>query len=193
MKEKNVQDLDSKENPVTKREKKTKKVETATIVNNVSASEVKGEDIASDMSSTEHELHPEEAIKSMVETEQLINEIEKNQEKRTEQDYELMSREQLVDILEKTVKVDDINSIKTEIVLIKVTFLKKEKEEKEAQLNKFLESGGKKEDYNFAADHLTERFNTAFTIYKGKKARFNEELEKQKQENLAINRKSLMI
>jgi len=189
MENEKIQDLEPKENPVVKRERKTKKTETADVANDVSAPEA--EDTTPGISSPENESHPEEAIKSMVETEQLIKEIEKIEEKRTEQDYELMSREQLVDLLETTVKIDDLNSIKTEIVLIKVTFLKKEKEEKEAQLSKFLESGGNKEDFNFAADHLTERFNTAFTIYKEKKARFNDDLEKQKQENLATKQKIL--
>jgi len=189
MENEKIQDLEPKENPVVKRERKTKKTETADVANDVSAPEA--EDTTPGIPSTEHELHPEEAIKSMAETEQLINEIKKIEEKRTEQDYELMTREQLVDLLETTVKIDDLNSIKTEIVLIKVTFLKKEKEEKEAQLSKFLESGGNKEDFNFAPDHLTERFNTAFTIYKEKKARFNDDLEKQKQENLATKQKIL--
>ena len=186
MEDEKIQDLEYKESPEIKREKRPRKAETT---NDVTASEA--EETTSGTSSTENILQPEEAIKSMVETEQLINEIEKIEEKRTEQDFELMSREQLVDLLEQTVKVDDLNAIKTEIVLIKVVFLKKEKEEKEEQLNKFLESGGNKEDFNFASDNISERFNTAYSIYKEKRTRFNEDIEKQKQVNLATKQKIL--
>jgi hypothetical protein len=124
------------------------------------------------------------------ETLKLISDIEK-QEKPADRDFESMPREQLVVLLEETVKAEDVNTIKADVALIKVSFLKKDKVFYEEQLQKFINNGGKKEDYAAVADVLTERFNAAFEIYKDKKARFTEELEKQKQENL--NKKLLIL
>ena len=43
----------------------------------------------------------------------------------TQVNYDQLTRTELVDILEKVVKEDDINAIKTTIALIKVAFLRK--------------------------------------------------------------------
>lgn len=119
------------------------------------------------------------------ETVKLISDIEQ-QEKPADRDLNTMPRENLVALLEETVKADDVNVVKMEIALIKVSFHKKEKDYAESLFQNFINNGGKKEDYSPVTDEITERFNTAFEIYKDKKARFNEELEKQKQENLKV-------
>lgn len=150
-------------------------------VNNSFQVETKNEnaDVAvSENSPAELEIQPEE-------TEKLISDIEQQHEGVVvNKDYDNMSREQLAVVLEDIVKTDDVNTIKTDIALIKVSFLKKEKENTEVLLNKFIGDGGKKEDFSHVPDSFSERFNAAFEIYKDKKTRINEEQEKQKQENL---------
>ena len=109
----------------------------------------------------------------------------------TQASYDQMSRVELINILEKVVKEDDINVIKTTIALIKVAFLKKKKEESlikyEAALGvegEVKEEGEVKAELPQEQDELDLKFNEIFNIYKANKARFVEEQEKLKNENL---------
>lgn len=185
MENNDLQNLESANNVKIVQDMKKENVKVSEITTDQYTQDAEIIKTSSDIPYMESEILSEETEKSIVTTEQLLNEIKKNQKLETEQDYDLLSREQLVDLLEETVKVEDVSSIRTEVAMIKVSSLKKDKEEKNIQLNKFLAKGGKKEDYQAAPDPLSERFNTAFNIYKEKKNRFNEELEQQKQENLA--------
>ncbi len=100
------------------------------------------------------------------------------------ENYERLSKEQLVELLEATVKEPDVTSIKTKIALIKVAFLKINKIEKDQQLEKYLAEGGVEEDYSPPEDQFEERFKLSFSIYKQNKAKYNQEQEKLKQDNL---------
>ena len=133
----------------------------------------------------------EEAKKSKQEAEKLMSDIEKSQELPADIDVDSMSRLELADLLVETVKVEDVNTVKNEVALIKGTFMKKEKEHRDALLEKFIADGGKKEEFEYSHDLQTERFNAAFEIYKEKRARHTENLEKQKQDNLALKLKIL--
>jgi hypothetical protein len=101
-----------------------------------------------------------------------------------EEDINQLSREQLVNELEKAVNEPDLNAVKTRIALIKVAFLKKKKEENLQQYEKIAAEEGHKEIPPAAEDPLDVRFNEFFNIYKANKARFNEEQEKVKLLNL---------
>ena len=98
--------------------------------------------------------------------------------------YELCTRDELVDILEKTVTESDINSIKAKVALIKVAFLKKKKEENLRKYENALEEGSTIEELATEQDELDIKFNNFFSIYKANKARHLEEQEKIKLENL---------
>ena len=100
------------------------------------------------------------------------------------ENYEQLTKEQLVELLEATVKEPDVTSIKTKIALIKVAFLKINKIEKDRQLEKYIAEGGVEEDYSPPEDQLEERFKLSFSIYKQNKAKYNQEQEKLKQDNL---------
>ena len=52
------------------------------------------------------------------------------------------------------------------------------------ELEQFLQNGGAAEAYQHKEDPLEHRFNEAFGIFKANRAKQNEDLEKQKQENL---------
>ena len=101
-----------------------------------------------------------------------------------ETDIDTYSREQLVGLLEAAVNEPEINSVKIRIALIKVAYLKKKKEENLEQYEKFIKDGGTKENFSSVEDPLEERFTEIFNIYKANKARFTEEQEKIKQDNL---------
>ena len=102
-------------------------------------------------------------------------------------DYDLLSREQLVEVLQTLVNNnDDINGIKTQVGLIKVTFLRKTKERQQEELKAFIATGGKEEEFQYQPDDIEHQFDAVFDIYREKKLQFAEELEKQKQQNLEL-------
>ena len=100
-------------------------------------------------------------------------------------DFNKMPRNELIEALEGLVQAEDVNKIKSKIALIKVSYLKKTKDEKDQRYQSYLEDGGDKEDYHPTEDPLEGKFNQLFDIYKQKRSIFLENLEKQKIENLA--------
>ncbi len=104
---------------------------------------------------------------------------------------EKMSRQELVEVLESLVHEPDINKIKAKVALVKVAFLKKEKEEKLEQYNQVASEGIVAENFSPEPDQISERFHAAFIIYRENKQRFNEDLEKQKQVNLETKKRIL--
>ena len=105
-------------------------------------------------------------------------------EKEKEINFELLSREELVSMLEEIVKEEEVTQFKRKISLIKVAFMKINKAEKDQKYEDFLEQGGDKKDYDSRPDDFENRFNEAFSIYKRKRKIFLEQLEKQKIVNL---------
>jgi hypothetical protein len=103
-------------------------------------------------------------------------------------DYTILDKKQLIEKLEEALKADDVNSIKNKVSSIKVNFVRILKEEKQELLNKFIEDGGKKEEFVNIIDDVESKFNEIFNVYKTRKNSFNLELEKQKLENLAKKR-----
>jgi len=114
----------------------------------------------------------------------LSEEIAEHESQEMAEDISTFSREQLVNELEKAVHEQDLNMVKTRIALIKVAFLKKKKEENLQQYEKFVTEEGHKEVAPALEDLLDTRFNEFFNIYKANKARYNEEQEKIKLQNL---------
>jgi hypothetical protein len=116
--------------------------------------------------------------------EELPEEIAEHEAGELEEDVNTLSKEQLVSELEKAINEPDLNLVKTRIALIKVAFLKKKKEEHLQQYEKFAAEESHKEVSPPTEDPLETRFNEFFNIYKANKARFNEEQEKIKLQNL---------
>ena len=115
--------------------------------------------------------------------EELSEEIE-HEANELEEDVNTLSKEQLVNELEKAINEPDLNLVKTRIALIKVAFLKKKKEENLQQYEKFATDESHKEVSPPTEDPLETRFNEFFNVYKANKARFTEEQEKIKLLNL---------
>ena len=122
-----------------------------------------------------HEDHDEELTEEVAE--QIAQEAGDN--------FDALSRADLVALLKTAVGETDINAVKTKIALIKVAFLKKKKEESLLKYEQAPEEGTSKEELEADQDELDHQFNEYFNIYKANKARFTEVLEKQKKENLA--------
>ncbi len=101
-----------------------------------------------------------------------------------ETDFNQLSRKDLVELLEQTVKEGDVEAIKKKVALIKVAFIKLNKEEQEKRFESFIEDGGEENAFEPEKDDTEIRFNAAFSIYKEKKAKYIEDQEKLKQKNL---------
>ena len=113
-----------------------------------------------------------------------VEEIE--EEENSDFDFSNLNKLQLVELLEATVQDADVAKIKDKVTNIKVNFTRLNKEDRDRELAQFLLDGGEKENYEHSEDPLEIRFKAAFDIYRDNKIKFNENLEKQKQENLQL-------
>ncbi len=115
--------------------------------------------------------------------------------------YADLSKEELVEVAEALIMEEDVNYIRTHIGYVKAAFRKLIKEESIADFEKRIQEEGDTEEPESGeqpeaapeapADPLTERFDKAFAIYRGKKALFDQAVEQQKQENLAVKERIL--
>lgn len=145
-------------------------------------------------------LLPLEALSEMIAPE---GEDEDAEDEEVEEDSHAgldgMTREELVAKLEELVKEDDVLKIKNDVAQVKVAFLKLNKEFKHETYQKMVaeaddaegEEGPAKEAVVVADDEVEEKFKAAFQIYKQNKARFNEEQERIKTENLEAKNRIL--
>ncbi len=121
----------------------------------------------------------------------LVRDTNKNQAvynddelKQEEIDYEHLNKQELVEALEDIVAEKDVSQIKDQVGRIKVAFHNLNREEIEDKKQEFIAAGGDPENFVASPDPLEVRFNNAFSIYKHNKAKYSEELEKKKVENL---------
>ena len=96
-----------------------------------------------------------------------------------------LNKLQLVTLLEEIVQNADIQAIKDKVAAIRIHFNKLNKDDMENEMQQFLQNGGSEESFQHAEDPLEQRFNDAFSIFKANRAKQNEDLEKQKVDNLA--------
>ncbi|MCB0822049.1 MAG: DUF349 domain-containing protein [Bacteroidales bacterium] len=117
---------------------------------------------------------------------------EEDHEEETETiDYDSLSRDALVDMLEELVNNNEVNTIKKKVALIKVAFLKQNKEEQEKRLETQLSEDEDAEEVEVTKDEVEIRFNAAFGIYKEKRTAWIAQQEELKIENL--NKKKLIL
>ena len=99
-------------------------------------------------------------------------------------DYDSLSQEELVVMLELIVQEDEVTRIRNKVALIKVAYLKLQQAEEEKQLESFLMEGGDKINFTPEESDLDHRFTIAFKVYSRKRRAFLVELEKEKKTNL---------
>jgi hypothetical protein len=88
-------------------------------------------------------------------------------------------------MLEELVQDSDVQNIKDKVAAIRLHFNKLNKEDMDNELDQFLQDGGEAESFQHVEDPIEQRFNAAFGIFKANRAKQNEDMEKQKVENLA--------
>lgn len=99
--------------------------------------------------------------------------------------FDNLSKEEVTQTLEDLVKNANVVEIKKQVSLLRSRFLQLLKEDKEQALQAFLANDGNREDFKYEPDEVAKRFDKAFGLYKEAKIRYNEELEKEKEKNLA--------
>lgn len=115
----------------------------------------------------------------------MVDENEEEEELLEEStDLNGLNKLQLVEMLEEVVQNDDLLAIKDKVAAIRLHFNKLNKEDFDNELQLFIQNGGASDDFKRAEDPLEIRFNEAFGIFKAKRAKQNENLEIEKQENL---------
>ena len=100
-------------------------------------------------------------------------------------DLDGLNKLQLVEMLEELVQDSDVQSIKDKVAAIRLHFNKLNKEDMDNEIDQFLQGGGGVESFQHVEDPIEQRFNAAFGIFKANRAKQNEDMEKQKVENLA--------
>lgn len=110
---------------------------------------------------------------------------EEEEEDLVQHDFASLNKLQLVELLEETVQEPEVARIKVKVAAIKVFFMKLNREDVERELEQFINDGGERDSFAHTEDPLEQRYKAAFNKYKENKARLNEQIEKQKQENLA--------
>ena len=140
------------------------KVDTEEAKTEKALKETKEETVSEDLSDNDEEAEPE------------IEEI----------NWVKLTKEKIVEKVKDLVNHYPVMKIKSFIDAAKVEFYKKHNEEIAKLKASFIESGEKEEDFKPMPDKLEEDFKQYISIYKGKKQEFIAELEKQKQENLAV-------
>ncbi|HOK26692.1 MAG TPA: DUF349 domain-containing protein [Bacteroidales bacterium] len=99
-------------------------------------------------------------------------------------DYSGYSKEKLVETLELIIDNRPPNEIKNDVERIKSLFYKKIRKENEERKKKFLEEGGKAEDYRVLVDPLEVKVKELLEKYKSKKSDYGKIQEAEKLENL---------
>ena len=98
-------------------------------------------------------------------------------------DHTSSSKPELIDALKLLID-KEVDAVKDEVEIIKQLFYKKTKLEFEEQKKQYIEAGGLEEEFIVAKDEFEETFKTLLNQFRGKKATFMAQLEKEKESNL---------
>ena len=112
-------------------------------------------------------------------------EMEEDEVVEENNEFEGLNKLQLVEKLEELVQDADVQNIKDKVAAVRLHFNKLNKEDMDNELDRFIQGGGEAESFQHVEDPIEQRFNAAFGIFKTNRAKQNEDMEKQKTENLA--------
>ncbi len=132
-------------------------------------------------------VEPQQAPVVDEELPEIVNapEMEEDEVVEENNEFEGLNKLQLVEMLEELVQDADVQNIKDKVAAVRLHFNKLNKEDMDNELDRFIQGGGEAESFQHVEDPIEQRFNAAFGIFKANRAKQNEEMEKQKTENLA--------
>ena len=103
--------------------------------------------------------------------------------KPTKPEHSYNTKPELIEALKLLID-KEVDAVKDEVESIKQLFYKKTKLEIEEQKKQHIEAGGVEEEFIIAKDELEETFKSLLNQFRGKKAAFMAQLEKEKESNL---------
>ena len=132
-------------------------------------------------------VEPQQAPVVDEELPEIVNapEMEEDEVVEENNEFEGLNKLQLVEMLEELVQDADVQNIKDKVAAVRLHFNKLNKEDMDNELDRFIQGGGEAESFQHVEDPIEQRFNSAFGIFKANRAKQNEDMEKQKTENLA--------
>ncbi len=132
-------------------------------------------------------VEPQQAPVVDEELPEIVNapEMEEDEVVEENNEFEGLNKLQLVEKLEELVQDADVQNIKDKVAAVRLHFNKLNKEDMDNELDRFIQGGGEAENFQHVEDPIEQRFNAAFGIFKANRAKQNEDMEKQKTENLA--------
>ena len=130
------------------------------------------------------EVIPQDEVLPEIVTNEEMDEEDEDTEI-VELDIEGKTKEELAAMLEEVVRDPDVMKIKDQVTAIRVRFMQLNKEDMDKEWENFLQDGGDKDSFQHVTDDAEKRFNAAFGIFKANRAKQNELIDAQKEENLA--------
>jgi len=103
--------------------------------------------------------------------------------KQIKPDYAQSTKPELIEALKLLID-KEVDTVKDEVEIIKQLFYKKTKLEFEEQKKQYIEAGGLEEEFVAGKDELEETFKSLLNQFRGKKATYMAQLEKEKESNL---------
>jgi hypothetical protein len=100
------------------------------------------------------------------------------------ENFSNLSKEEFVKIMESFLTEQDYSLIKSKINPLKEAFNEIISQEKQQQLEKYLEAGGERDDFKYKADEEEIKFNAAYRKVNKRRIEFHEGQEKHREENL---------
>lgn len=101
-----------------------------------------------------------------------------------EAEYKDLPLEQSVEEFHRIVADPDINKIKQRVGILRVKIIAQLKEERKEQREKFIAEGGNEADFTPEVSETEKKFNESLQVFKSNKAKYLENLEIEKQNNL---------
>lgn len=101
-----------------------------------------------------------------------------------EAEYKDLPLEQSVEEFHRIVADPDINKIKQRVGILRVKIIAQLKEERKEQREKFIAEGGNEADFTPEVSETEKKFNESLQVFKNNKAKYLENLEIEKQNNL---------
>lgn len=117
---------------------------------------------------------------------QLAEETEEEHELAEESDFSQHSTAQIVEISEELFKESSFRKIDNTLRLLKIEIDRINREEKDAQTQKYTEAGGEEDGFVYKQDEVIEKFYANYKALKEKKSKYFNEQEKKKHKNLEV-------
>ncbi|MBI9057162.1 DUF349 domain-containing protein [Labilibaculum sp. DW002] len=180
------ENLDAKDNVIDSHEKESVEKESpdAEIESEKNVLEVDQEEVVAEATIESPTDNLEE--KPNVEAAPVAEVKEEETELQKEPDYSLMEKKELVDRLVLLLDNKSVKGIKDRLDAIKHNFYKKHNEEIAEAKKKFLDEGGKEEEFDFGKDELESKMKELLHDFRERRTVQNRNIEQEKDENLKI-------